>query len=535
MAVGVVDGTSEAIFHTFMSLGSSRSEWDFCTYQGSVVDRINAHTDIVHMKLYSDCLPWGMKPRDFLLRRYWKKEDDGTYVMLFHSVYHKKCPPQKGYVRASVKSGGFLVTPIDEGKQSLVKHMLAIDWKLWKLYPRPSSARSLTIRMLERVAALRELFKAKAANYCSEPIEKEIDLVLPHSKKEEDINNEVKEVDSKLGELVLEEEANRETSHCTSLVALSDVDEFFDVPEPKDYDQLENDWHSTLLSELHPQSQLLDEQTAYHPKISSATGLVQKLHDFAVQNKGYMDLQDIDMENSVQCTYGATLRKDLSFTLPCSWSPSDPSLFFIRGETYLKDRQKVKAKGTLMQIVGADWLQFDTRQDDLCSRPGSIVQQYAAKGGPEFFFVVNIQIPGSPSYSIVLYYMMETPLEDNPLLQRFVDGDDAYRNSRFKLIPHISKGPWVVKQSVGKKACLVGQALKIHYFRGRNYLELDIDVGSSAIAKAIVNLVLGYLNNLVTEMAFLIEGNTQAELPELLIGTCRLNHMDVSKAFVVKP
>jgi hypothetical protein len=29
-----------------------------------------------------------------------------------------------------------------------------------------------------------------------------------------------------------------------------------------------------------------------------------------------------------------------------------------------------------------------------------------------------------------------------------------------------------VKQSVGKKACLVGQALEINYFRGSNYLEV---------------------------------------------------------------
>ncbi|PNX65895.1 hypothetical protein L195_g062824, partial [Trifolium pratense] len=28
-------------------------------------------------------------------------------------------------------------------------------------------------------------------------------------------------------------------------------------------------------------------------------------------------------------------------------------------------------------------------------------------------------------------------------------------------------------------------------------------------------------------------GNTRDELPEVLIGTCRLNHMDASKAFAV--
>lgn len=48
--------------------------------------------------------------------------------------------------------GGYVVTPINQGKQSLVKHMLSVDWKFWKLHLRPSSARAITIRMLERVA-----------------------------------------------------------------------------------------------------------------------------------------------------------------------------------------------------------------------------------------------------------------------------------------------------------------------------------------------------------------------------------------------
>lgn len=77
----------------------------------------------------------------------------------------------------------------------------------------------------------------------------------------------------------------------------------------------------------------------------------------------------------------------------------------------------------------------------------------------------------------------------------------------------------------------MGQALEVNYFRGKNYLEvifdfqgqtnwfwllensrfdfwilqLDIDVGSSTVARGVVNLVLGYLNNLIVEMAFLIQ------------------------------
>ncbi|PQQ08721.1 protein ENHANCED DISEASE RESISTANCE 2-like [Prunus yedoensis var. nudiflora] len=532
MAIGLVDGTSEAIFRTLLSLGPSRSEWDFCFYRGSVVEHLDGHTDIVHQKLYSDWLPWGMQRRDLLVRRYWRREDDGTYVILYHSVSHKKCPPKRGYVRACLKSGGYVITPVNQGKQSLVRHMLAIDWKFWKLYLRPSSARSITIRMLERVAALRELFGAKTGNCSSEFSSRDLigDIRLSQSGKH-NIKTEVQHPGEvrKIEEGLLVEDEVEKPEGRASLKGLHDAaDEFFDVPEPTEYDQFENEWSADLSMEQH-------STNIQQPKLSSAAVLVKKLHDLRVQKKGYMDLQEVSREDNISCSYGATLQKDPSCALPCSWGSADPSSFLIRGPSYLQDRQKIKAKNTLMQLVGVDWLRSDKREDDLGSRYGGIVQKYAERGGSEFFFIVNIQVPGTTMYTLAFYYMLKTPLEENPLLHNFVNGDDSYRNSRFKLIPYISKGSWIVKQSVGKKACLVGQALEVNYFHGKNYLELGIDVGSSTVARGVVNLVLGYLNNLVIEMAFLIQANTEEELPEVLLGTCRINHLDASKSVLVKP
>ncbi|XP_051120733.1 protein ENHANCED DISEASE RESISTANCE 2-like [Andrographis paniculata] len=525
MAVGVIDATSEAIFQTLMSLGPSRSEWDFCFYQGSVIEHLDGHTDIVHKLLYQDWLPWGMKRRDLLLRRYWRREDDGTYVILYHSVFHLKCPPKRGYVRACLKSGGYVVSPVNQGKRSVVRHMLAIDWKFWKSCLHTSSARSITISMLGRLAALRELFRAKldgSSNFSSGE--------LMSSKCTQHTKVEVQtKVENGLNREVMEENTIISPSEHSSLVGLNDTsDEFFDVSEPLDYDQSENGWPSDFGPETY-------SQDARQPKLSTAAGFVKRLHDLAVQKKGYVDLHDMSREDSLSCRYGYTLPKDTTCNLLCSWTQTDPSTFLIRGKTYLDDRKKIKAKGTLMEMVGADWLRSDKREDDLGGRPGGIVQKFAEKGGPEFFFIVNIQVPGSTTYNLALYYMMNTPLEDAPLFESFVKGDDAYRNSRFKLIPYISKGSWIVKQSVGKKACLVGQALEINYFHGKNYLELGIDIGSSTVARGVVSLVLGYLNNLVIEMAFLVQANTPEELPEHLIGTCRFNHLDVAKSVLVKP
>jgi hypothetical protein len=48
--------------------------------------------------------------------------------------------------------GGYVITPVNKGRESLVKHMLAVNWKFWKVYLRQPSGRSITIRMLERLA-----------------------------------------------------------------------------------------------------------------------------------------------------------------------------------------------------------------------------------------------------------------------------------------------------------------------------------------------------------------------------------------------
>nr|GFA97529.1 hypothetical protein [Tanacetum cinerariifolium] len=112
-AMSVIDGAPEVVFQILMSLGSSRSEWDFCLEKGSVIESIDGHTDIIHKILNNDWLPWGMKRRDLLLQRYWNREDDGTYIILYHSVHHKNCPPRKSYIRAYLKSGGYVISPVD--------------------------------------------------------------------------------------------------------------------------------------------------------------------------------------------------------------------------------------------------------------------------------------------------------------------------------------------------------------------------------------------------------------------------------------
>lgn len=55
--------------------------------------------------------------------------------------------------------------------------------------------------------------------------------------------------------------------------------------------------------------------------------------------------------------------------------------------------------------------------------------------------------------------------------------------------------------------------------------QLGIDIGSSTVARGVVSLVLGYLNNLVIEMAFLIQ--VRRLVIRHLQGQLHLNDMNV--------
>lgn len=61
-----------------------------------------------------------------------------------------------------------MISPVNQGKQSVVKHMLAIDWKFWKSYLLPSSAKSITIRMLGRVAGTVLILSIQSLVLCIE-------------------------------------------------------------------------------------------------------------------------------------------------------------------------------------------------------------------------------------------------------------------------------------------------------------------------------------------------------------------------------
>ncbi|KAL7187987.1 hypothetical protein ACSBR1_037930 [Camellia fascicularis] len=198
------------------------------------------------------------------------------------------------------------------------------------------------------------------------------------------------------------------------------------------------------------------------------------------------------------------------------WRISDGNKFRVRGNNFYHDKSKISASKHLMELVAVDWFKDTKRMDHVARRCGCAAQ-----------------VPGLTHYSMIFYFVMKE-LVPGSLLQRFVDGDDEFRNSRLKIIPSVPKGSWIVCQSVGSTPCLLGKAVDCNYIRGPKYLEIDVDIGSSNVANGVLGLVIGVITTLVVDMAFLLQANTANELPERLIGAVRVSYIELSSAIVLK-
>ncbi|KAG2550159.1 hypothetical protein PVAP13_9KG236900 [Panicum virgatum] len=467
-AVGVVEASCEAIFQLVMSMDTTRFEWD-CSFQyGSLVEEVDGHTAILYHRLQLDWFPMVVWPRDLCYVRYWRRNDDGSYVVLFQSREHPNCGPQPGFVRAHIESGGFNISPLKSRNgriRTQVQHLMQIDLKGWGVGYVPSFQQHCLLHMLNSVAGLREWFSQSDESQVLPRIPVMVNMTPSASSKK----------GRKAQENTMQTSLPMDPSrHSTILEEESDEDDEFLIPESEQEPSTREDAEDAKQPGR-------DEEDSDHIDLSGFSG----------------NLRRDDRDNSRDC-----------------WRISDGNNFRVRSKNFVYDKSKVPAGKPLMELVAVDWFKDTKRMDHVARRKGCAVQ-----------------VPGTTNYSMVFYFVTKK-LVPNSLLQRFVDGDDEFRNSRFKLIPSVPKGSWIVRQSVGSTPCLLGKAVDITYIRGVNYLEIDVDIGSSTVANGVLGLVCGVITTLVVDMAFLVQGNTYEELPERLIGAVRMSHIELSSAVV---
>ncbi|GKV29131.1 hypothetical protein SLEP1_g38093 [Rubroshorea leprosula] len=225
---------------------------------------------------------------------------------------------------------------------------------------------------------------------------------------------------------------------------------------------------------------------------------------------------------------------------PNGWASPPGDAFMVRGPEYLKTKVKIPGGEYLLKPLGFDWIKSSSKIGEVLSHPNSrvrkVIEDAFPAGDKPFIWAFNIQAPSKDNYSAVAYFIATEPIPEGSLMDQFLKGDDSFRNSRLKLIANIVKGPWIVKKAVGEQAiCIIGRALSCKYFLSTNFLEVDIDIGSSMVASAIVHLAFGYITTLTVDLAFVIEGQTESELPEQLLGAVRFSELNPDSARFIEP
>eukprot|EP00250_Pteridium_aquilinum_P010307 c19285_g1_i1 orf=2-2230(-) len=453
-AVGVVEAKCEDIFSLVMGMDETRNEWDSTFHNGMMVKEVDGHRAVIYHRLQLGWCSWLVWPRDLCYVRYWRRIENGTYVVVFRSADHPDCPPQPGCVRAHIESGGFRISPLKPrqgavGPRARVEHQIQIDLQGWGVNYLPLLQHHCLLQMLNSVAGLREWF-AQCENT----------QLIPQF-------NRIMTMDTQLttAKRGRKKQAIRDIHPFTQLQ---------DIEGQGEDDESEDEDDGQIINQEASEETVIRENAVTSVSTSSTeVEAVESLDWRAFPSSVSRD----DRDNSRN-----------------SWSIPNGNNFRVRSRQHPFDRSKIPAGESLMQLVSVDWFKYPERMDHLARRKGCAAQVAAEKG--LFTILFNLQVPGSTHYSMVLYFVAKRTIPAGSLLQRFIDGDDGFRNNRLKLIPSVPKGSWIVRQSVGSTPCILGKAVDCNYYRGKKYLEVDVDIGSSTVANGVLGLVFGVVTTL---------------------------------------
>jgi hypothetical protein len=156
-------------------------------------------------------------------------------------------------------------------------------------------------------------------------------------------------------------------------------------------------------------------------------------------------------------------------------------------------------------------------------------------------FLPFVRAGHEPGFDSSTLPSIDSMSNEERCVAKFLQGSQADKNSTLKIVPIVVEGPWVVKSVVTGKPALIGNKMPVNYFyqkaeNGKEmYLEADLDIVASSAARGILSLARTYTQVLTIDLGFVIQGNSDDELPEQMLVGCRLHGIDPMSAPPLPP
>lgn len=517
MVSAVVQAPPLDVFH---NLVQERKTEGLGVFSGArTVEVLDATTQVVAQKWGGTGLIGALcAPREAVMLRTWRRDEDGTFIVLYQSTKHRNARPSsdgwgwKRPVTVDVTAAGFTIAPLlpryipkgAESPECLVTLVLKADLGGFL------NERGLFSRMMGPIAQ-------HAQRSLLEPVVTSI-IILRDTV-----------------------EQNRFVVRPLSGPPVRESDSFVASQKPAMMQR-----STTMLAYKRSTTMREEQKLAATPPSFRYISRVEAPTAISEEEEGEMPVEETDA-----WAVAGTCKSEF-------WNSPGASIFKVRGPNYLADKKKMDAAPPMFELVAVDLLELEEPLFHI----GRLLPSVKKSPAP-FLFTVQLMVPAHPPLSLVATWaapmaiagksaedlMSEFELEQGPIpdccgaffrnFTDFIDGDgaeaDAKRNKRFKLIPNIVQGSWLIKQSVGTTPVILGQKLTTKYARGKtdagaDYFEVDVDIGSSSVAASITNLVCGATRSLTLDMAILLEGQSGEHLPEQLIGSIRLPKIDLRTA-----
>ncbi|KAG8464686.1 hypothetical protein KFE25_010054 [Diacronema lutheri] len=223
------------------------------------------------------------------------------------------------------------------------------------------------------------------------------------------------------------------------------------------------------------------------------------------------------------------------------WHEVSPTRFPVRGASYLADHKKLPSASAVFEAVSVDTFGSSAIEEDFAVRPGTSAYELLAHRADTELLILNIQLPGPPNLTLLHVFQRVKPAAGtvapgaprdaeaaHRLWDAFREASPDFRSHRLKILANPIGAPLAIRTAVPNRPAILGTRVPLRWHRRERSLEIVLDVAFSAVAAPAWRLMRSATTKIVLDLALIIEGTTEDQLPEQVLACMQWHKPDFS-------